>query len=736
MKYSLNGSHCLFSSETTTLFVDFLSAKIVRFSFDPNHVSRVLLPYRETTEVSLKEEKDAFVLSSKELIVRLYFNFYLQIALPTGQIILEEKDYEENCRKPHKPNEQRPETGGYFLQGESYLHLHSFVLHEDEHFYGLGDHTGPLDKREYCYINYNTDYPQAHEDDVRSLYKDFPVFLGRRIAASYALYIDNTYKTLFDFGSDQKEFYFAEKKGSDDFYFLLGSTPKEIVSQFTLLSGRLPLPPRWSLGYQQSRWSYFSKDEVAAVVASFKKVDIPLEAVHLDIDYMDAYKVFTVSSSRFPEFSSFVASLRQQGVKVVTILDPGIKKEDRYSVYEDLVKNQMVATYKGKVYTNDVWPGESVYPTFNDEKTRAFWSKHCQEMIGYGLAGLWVDMNEPASFKGPLPDDVDFAGESHEEIHNLYGFYMAKATYEGIQKCGIRPFVITRACFSGIQRYSTVWTGDNQSNWSNLQLALNQELALGLSGEPFSGSDIGGFGGDCPSELMNRWIEIGAFAPLMRNHCAIDFLHQEPYVYDEQTIANYRKWVYFRYRLVPYFYDLFYEHTQNGLPPLRPLFMEYPDDNVLSNLSDEFMLGSSFLVAPVLQPGVEARAVYLPKGKWYPFSSGTALTAGYHVASCPLDECLIYAKEGSIIPLYPSLTKNLDKEPDELVLKLFPGQGKLLHYQDDGMSFAYEKGAYNLYEFTNDNGILKVVFLHKGCPTYKRIRSVTSSGETVLSLSN
>jgi alpha-glucosidase len=234
-----------------------------------------------------------------------------------------------------------------------------------------------------------------------------------------------------------------------------------------------------------------------------------------------------------------------------------------------------------------------------------------------------------------LPDNVLFGNALHEEIHDLYGHYMAKATYEGLRKAGPkRPFVITRACYSGTERYSTVWTGDNQSIWSNLRALIPQEISLGLSAMPFVGSDVGGFGGDCPSELMNRWIEAAVFSPLLRNHSSCGSMLQEPYRYDEKTISNYRKWVYFRYRLVPYIYDLFYEHTQNGLPLIRPLFMEYPLDPSLETVGDEFLFGSSLLVAPVLDPGVRERLVSFPQGKWYPFAGGDPLS-GSQKASLP-----------------------------------------------------------------------------------------------------
>jgi alpha-glucosidase len=335
-----------------------------------------------------------------------------------------------------------------------------------------------------------------------------------------------------------------------------------------------------------------------------------------------------------------------------------------------------------------------------------------------------------------LPDDVEFGDAKHEEIHNVYGHYMALATFEGIKAAtGKRPFVITRACFAGSERYSTIWTGDNQSIYSSLYWALPQQMSLGLSGFPFVGTDIGGFGGDCPEELMNRWIEVGLFSPLMRNHSTCDSRHQEPWCFTPKTLAAYRKWVYFRYRLIPYLYDCLYEHTQDGLAPIRPLLVEFPDDPLCDNLNDEFMWGSSLLVAPVLTPGSTSRLVYLPEGQWYSYFDHKLYKGGAsYVQECPLDSLLLYAKAGTILPLYPEGTKNLDVEPKELVVKIYPGNGVYHHYQDDGSSFGYQKGEYNLYEFKNTDGVFSYSLLHEGYTKYQRIRVVSLTGETLFNL--
>jgi alpha-glucosidase len=368
----------------------------------------------------------------------------------------------------------------------------------------------------------------------------------------------------------------------------------QVVNNYTLLTGKTNLPQLWTLGNQQSRWSYASEDEVRLIVENFKKYRIPLDVIHLDIDYMDNYKIFTTSKTNFPHFQDLIIKLKEQGIKVVTILDPGVKVEAGYEIFEEGTKNNYFATYQDKVYVNRVWPGDAVYPSFLSSKVQNWWKEKVKFLIDFGVRGIWDDMNEPASFDGPLPDDVIFDSENkkylHKEVHNVYGHLMAKATYEGLKNYDKRrPYVITRACYSGTQKYSTVWTGDNHSIWAHLQMAIPQLCNLGLSGVPFSGTDIGGFSSDTTKELLLRWLEASLFAPLFRNHSASGTRRQEPWTFDEETINIYRKTVETRYEFISYIYDLFYEHQKNGAPIIRPLVYHYSDDIMTHNLNDEYL---------------------------------------------------------------------------------------------------------------------------------------------------
>ncbi len=620
-----------------------------------------------------------------------------------------------------------------------------------EVFYGLGDKTGFLDKKGYNYIMWNSDNPDPHVENptFRALYKSVPFFIVHRPNCTYGIFLDNTYKSYFDFGcSDAGSYSFAVTEGELDYYFIYGQSIKEIIRNYTSLTGRSPLPQLWTLGYHQSRWSYSSANEAMELADNFKKYNIPCDAIHLDIDYMDKYKVFTSSNERFPSLSGLSNKLSQAGIKLVSIIDPGVKAEEGYYMYDEGINNNYFATTEdGQTYHNAVWPGDSVFPAFTSPEVRQWWGEKTKFLIDNGIAGIWNDMNEPASFNGPLPDDIIFPGDSknytHKEIHNVYGHLMAEATYNGLKENSHkRPFVITRACYSGSQKYTTVWTGDNQSIWTHLKLAIPQMLNLGMSGLPFCGVDIGGFGSNTTPELLSRWIEACCFSPLFRNHSAKMTRRQEPWTFNKSTLDIYRKYVKLHYKFIPYLYDLCYEESLTGIPMLRPLVMEYENDPNAKTCNDEYLVGNSILVAPVTSPGVSVRSVYLPKGIWVDYNSGKRIKGGrYILYHAPLDVCPIFIKGGSILPTYPDIP-NLDmKNTRRLVIEFYPSEyyGNpsqyinhscyYMHYQDNGTDFKYQTGEYNLYKFSfspNRPGGLKIKLTRNGYKDkYKSISAVT-----------
>ena len=606
----------------------------------------------------------------------------------------------------------------------------SLTLDEADCIYGLGDKTGVLNKREYEYEMWNSDIPAPHEDNFKSLYKSVPFMIVLKENAVYGVFFDNHGKSAFNLGKEYSDrIEYRAEDGMMDYYVITGENMAEVIGGYTWLTGRVPLPMRWTLGYHQCRWSYKTEAEVRQLAADFRRYEIPCDAIYFDIDYMDGYRVFTWNKENFTDPDRLIADLKEQGFQAVTIIDPGVKKHEDYYVYrEGIDHNYFAKDANGDVYINAVWPGDSAFPDFGRQEVRDWWGEKHQFLLDKGIMGVWNDMNEPASFNGPLPDDVVFSEEDevtdHKWMHNVYGHNMSRATYQGLRKLSDkRPFVITRACYSGTQKYATVWTGDNNSLWTHLRMAIPQLCNLGMSGYPFAGTDIGGFGSDTTGELLVRWYQVGCFSTLFRNHSAMGTRRQEPWLFGREKLDIIRRYVELRYELIPYFYDLFHEHLGTGLPVMRPLVLEYEKDVNTHNMNDEFMIGSELLVAPVIEQGATKRLVYLPEGEWFDCWTKELIAGGqYIIRDAPLDTCPVYVKAGAILPKYPVEAYIGTKEQKKLILEVYAGDGEYEHYQDDGLDFAYEQGAYNLYHFGHTgNGELAEKLLHEGYPKYEEV---------------
>lgn len=597
-------------------------------------------------------------------------------------------------------------------------------LQGDEHFYGLGDKTGFLDKRGYDYEMWNTDNPDPQVDSFKALYKSIPFFLALTGDHVYGIFLDNTYKSFFNMGQESQEYYyFGAAAGNLDYYYMAGNSLAEVLSHYTYLTGTCPLPQKWTLGYHQSRWGYTTLEDVEEIARGMRERDIPCDAIHFDIDYMQDFKVFTWNEKRYNgDAAGYLKTLAKRGFKPVVINDPGVKKEAGYAVYEEGVKKGYFAkTPEGQVYINAVWPGDAAFPDFGNPAVRDWWGENQKFLLDKGVRGIWNDMNEPASFKGPLPEDVVFTDEdkeaSHAKMHNVYGHLMARGTYEGLRRLdGRRPFVITRACYAGSQKYTTCWTGDNHSIWAHLQMAIPQLCNLGLSGMPFAGTDVGGFGSDTTGELLARWVQVGCFSPLFRNHSAMGSRQQEPWQFGQEIQDIYQKYVKLRYHWIPYFYDLFRETEQTGAPVMRPLVYHYENDPVARTCNDEFLLGDRILAAPVVCQGMTKRMVYLPEGAWYDYWTDEKITGpAWIIKDAPLEVCPIYVKAGSVIPAMEPMSYVGEKEEDMLILDVYPGTGEWEHYQDNGEDFAYRNGEYNQYHIVvNKDGISQCSLTHHG----------------------
>jgi len=595
-------------------------------------------------------------------------------------------------------------------------------LAPDEMFFGCGEKSGQFNKRGELFGNWNSDNPN-YTFLNGELYVSIPFLISTRPGAHYGIFFDNSHRTTFNLGQtvDEKHYWLEAEAGEIDYYFFTGDSVKDVVRGYTELTGRMWMPPRWALGYQQCRWSYMSADEILEVVKELRTRGIPADVMYCDIDYMDGYRVFTWDPKTFAKPAEFTAKLKKLNFNLVTIIDPGVKNDDQYPVCkEGKAQGMFVKKPDGQWFTGNVWPGECVFPDFTSARTRDWWAKWQETLTETGVAGFWNDMNEPAVWNypgGTMPHDIPFAYDgqwtTHARAHNVYGLNMARASHEGSRAAqpDTRPFIITRAAYAGVQRYSMVWTGDNHSTWEEFALSIRQCLNLSLSGVAFCGPDVGGFTWDCHSELFARWVQAGAFFPFFRNHTATGTRRQEPWTFGPEVEAIAKKYITLRYTLLPYLYNLFHEATVDGTPIMRTLFWEFPDDPHGYAIDDQFLLGPSLLIAPILQRGKRQRTVYLPAGaEWYDYWTKRKYAGGQHVTvDAPLDKLPVFVRAGTILPTTKPI-QHTGETVEEIILDVYPGKKTTGYlYEDDGTSFGYEAGKSSLTQFDWADGKLRVV---------------------------
>ena len=579
----------------------------------------------------------------------------------------------------------------------------------DENYYGLGDKTGPMNRRNRAFTMWNSDV-FGWSESTDPMYKTIPFFIGLRKGTAYGVFFDNTYRSSFDFGKESPDYFsFGAEGGELNYYFFAGPDPKKVLEKYTALVGRSPLPPLWSLGFQQSRYSYYPEARVREVARTLREKKIPADVLYLDIDYQQGNAPFTINREYFPHFQQMIADLRAQGFHTITITDLHIKKDPGhgYAPYDSGTKSDLfVKNSDGSVYVGKVWPGDSVFPEFTLTRAREWWGSLYKDFVGMGVAGFWNDMNEPALFERadktmPL-DNVhrldDGTTLDHRAIHNVFGMENARATYEGLRKLqgDERPFVLTRAAYAGTQRYSATWTGDNSSTWNHLNMSTPMLMSMGLSGYPLVGDDIGGFAGSPPPDLLTRWLEVGVFNPIYRDHTAKGTLDQEPWVHGPEHEAIRRRYIELRYKLMPYIYTGIEETSRTGLPFMRPVFLDYPQAEDFYGDDRDFLFGRDLLVEPVVTEMVDALDVHLPAGEWYDYWTGAKHSAADKISLHPaLDETPLYVRAGAIIPTQPVVQNTGETPKSPLELRVYPGEdcrGSL--YQDDGHTFAYQKGEF------------------------------------------
>jgi alpha-glucosidase len=593
----------------------------------------------------------------------------------------------------------------------------------EDAIFGLGEKTGRHNRRGRDFTLWNTDVldPKASgefastktPDDPRSdntstefdpYYVSIPFFYHQAYpsGAMAASFVDNGYRATYDFSSGE-EYTIHFEGGQYCEYVFAGPEMPAILEAYTWLTGRTSPPPIWALGYHQCRWFDYSQDAVEALAARYRERGVPCDVLWLDIDYMDGYRVFTWNTDRFGDVPAMLARLREQGFRVITIVDPGVKHDPGYWVYDQAVERDVLCrTEGGDVYIGQVWPGNTTFPDFVTEEARAWWGELNAAHVRSGLAGIWNDMNEPAT--GVIaPEKMRFGRgvHSHERYHNQYALLMAMGTTQGLlaEMPDLRTFVLSRAGFAGIQRYAANWMGDNMSRWDHLWLSIPMGNGLGISGQSFVGADVGGFFGDTGGELLARWTQYGALTPFFRNHTMTGSVDQYAWAFGEAIEELVRDAVTLRYRLIPYVYAAFLRSSETGEPVQRPLVFDHQYDAAVRDIDDEYLFGRDLLVAPVVEAGTTARQVYLPAGTWYDWHTDEALPGRRFVtAATPMDRIPVYARGGAVIPMWPEApSSTAGHHPQVVELHLFvPGEdGTVTSFlqEDDGLTFAAAGGA-------------------------------------------
>uniref|UniRef100_A0A673A716 Glucosidase, alpha; neutral C n=1 Tax=Sphaeramia orbicularis TaxID=375764 RepID=A0A673A716_9TELE len=622
-------------------------------------------------------------------------------------------------------------------------------LHGFDHVYGLPEHADRLQLRDTRdgepYRLYNLDVFAYKLSSRLGLYGSVPLLVSHRPDRTLGLFWLNASETFVNvhYSSAEQVTYsflmrtqphtdvhWLSESGVIDCLVLLGPGPQQVFSQYAQITGFQALPPLFALGYHQCRWNYDDEADVKAVDAGFDRHDIPYDVIWLDIEHTNGKRYFTWDPVHFPEPAALQRHLDTKNRKLVVISDPHIKVDPDWSLYcEARDGGHFIRDRQGQIFKGVCWPGESSYLDFSRPDTRA-WYSSCFSLSKYKGSTpslfVWNDMNEPSVFYGPeqtMPKDaVHYGGWEHRELHNLYGFYQHMATFEGlITRSGgsQRPFVLSRSFFAGSQRLGAVWTGDNVASWKYLKISIPMLLSLSVSGIVFCGADVGGFVEDPDPELLVRWYQAAALQPFFRGHAHKATKRREPWLFGEQVTAAIRSVIKQRYCLLPFWYTLFHQAHTSGLPPLRPLWVEFPKEEDTFTVDDQYMIGGALLACPVTEPGASEVQVFLPGcGEvWYDVQSAVAFKGGRTLfLPVTLDTVPVFQRGGSIICRSTgsgSCTADLCHFPLTITVALnLQGVAEGELYLDDGHSFSYrDTKAFSLRRFIT----LFVLFCSSTC---------------------
>lgn len=687
-----------FAHITLTFYrADVVRVRIRRQDQDPEPISMAVVAEPEPFEVEMSEENGRYRLAPAGGLLTGFVDssshFGIRFEDGDGNVI----------------NEDDSLSTGW--QGERVTTYKK--LQEGERFIGLGEKTGPLDRRGNAYVHWNTD-DFAYPYDADPLYLSTPFYMGLHNGQSYGIFFDNTHRSEVNFGASTERFsWFAADYGEMDYYFFSGSVAN-ILQNYSWLTGKMPLPPKWSLGYQQCRYSYYPDTELLSVARTFREKNIPADVVYLDIHYMDGYRVFTFHPERFPDPAETMRQLKEMGFHVVVIVDPGIKRDDQYASYQSgMEDNHFVKLPDGDVYYGQVWPGWSAFPDFTTQRTRDWWADQFNAYTDVGIDGFWNDMNEPAAWGHSLPRNIEFDWEGHRasflQAKNTYGMKMAQATRQGAEHyLEKRPFILNRAGFAGVQRYAAIWTGDNVANDNHMFSGIRMVTSLGLTGIAYSGYDVGGFAGEASPEMYTRWIQVGAFSPFFRGHTVVNSRDSEPWSYGEQSEEINRNFIGLRYRLMPYIFSCMYDAHKTGMPLARSLAIDHSTEAEIydSLFENQYGFGPSILVAPV-DSTRDMMKVYLPKGNWYDLLTGEAKGGGeVIIEDTPIERIPLYVRGGSLLALQ-SLVQSLSETPDDtLELHAYAGGDSVFEftlYDDQDQQDPESEGGFWKHQLSFDS---------------------------------
>lgn len=656
-----------FHFENAQLQVDFLAEEVVRVSWQPGEPPvpyAIHEHYWPGSEPTLTERDRYWTLSAGETSLRVSSDGSLSWSHHGTPI-------RQEARPQHHAGSWR----------------HAAALADSSAAFGLGGRTHALNLRGGSYQLWNRDPGGNYGRGDDPLYLNVPTVLVLQEQGCYLVFYENSYAGQVEL-DDQLHFQF---EGGMLRYYLFFGELEQLFDRYTDLTGKPTLPPRWALGFHQSRWGYHNEDDIKEVLEGFEAHDLPLSAIHLDIDYMDGYRVFTIDPHRFPALNALAEQAERQEVKLVSIIDPGVKIDRGYRLYRDAIQKDIFCTLPNdRPVRAPVWPGWVHFPDFTSPDARLWWRSQYPRLLNQGIAGIWHDMNEPAAFSAwgepTLPLSTQHAlegkGGQHRQAHNLYGLLMNRAGHEALKELRPekRPFIVSRSGWAGNQRFAWNWTGDVESTWDGLRVSLNVMLGMSMSGILFTGSDIGGFSGDPSPELMLRWMQLAVFTPFFRVHSALTSPRREVWRFESPYREAMRRALRLRYRLMPYLYTLAWQASTAGQPLMRPHFWTDPGRTSSWQIEDQFFLGPDLLIAPVMEAEMTEREVALPPGRWYSFWDGEVIEGPTRKrVQTALEDLPIYVRGGSILPL----------EGEQLELHVYPGTDvpESLLYSDHGEGY-------------------------------------------------